>query len=96
MQKKKLGYDLGHRFGILKDSSRDVLDWAHNQFLEQNKLYLELKELVYKMDKQIRKIEKTIKKDTKKEEKQLSELEKADKKRDKECEYGKKMLKKRK
>lgn len=42
------------------------------------------------MDKQIRK----IKKETKKVEKDLTGLEKADKKRDKECSYGKKMMKK--
>lgn len=45
------------------------------------------------MDKQIRKIEKTIKKDTGKEEKALKSLEKADKKRDKVCEMGKKAMK---
>ncbi len=49
-----------------------------------------------KMDKQIRKVEKTIKKDTKKEEKELKHLEKADKKRDKVCALGKKMMKKKK
>lgn len=44
------------------------------------------------MDKQIRK----IKKEAKKEVKDLSSLEKADKKRDKVCEMGEKMMKKRK
>lgn len=48
------------------------------------------------MDKQIRGIEKTIKKDTKREESKLKKLEKADKKRDKACDYGEKMLKKKK
>ena len=41
------------------------------------------------MDKQIRKIEKEVKHA----EKDLKFLEKADKKRDKVCDYGKKMLK---
>ena len=44
------------------------------------------------MDKQIRK----IKKETKKVEKDLTGLEKADKKRDKTCEYGAKMMMKKK
>lgn len=48
------------------------------------------------MDKQIRGIEKTIKKDTAREEKKLKKLEKADKKRDKVCDYGEKMMKKKK
>lgn len=48
------------------------------------------------MDKQIRGIEKAIKKDTKREEGKLKKLEKADKKRDKVCDYGEKMLKKKK
>ena len=48
------------------------------------------------MDKQIRKIEKKIKKDTKGEEKELKHLEKEDKKRDKVCDYGKAMMKKKK
>lgn len=45
-----------------------------------------------KMDKAIKKIEKGIKKS----QKQLKSLEKADKKRDKVCDYGKKMLAKHK
>jgi len=44
------------------------------------------------MDKQIRK----IKKETKKVGKDLSHLEKEDKKRDKVCDYGAKMIKKKK
>ena len=48
------------------------------------------------MDKQIRGIEKKIKKDTKSEQKSLKKLESADKKRDKVCDYGAKMLKKNK
>lgn len=44
------------------------------------------------MDKQIKKIEK----ETKKVEKDLKHLEKEDKKRDKVCDYGEKMMKKRK
>ncbi len=47
------------------------------------------------MDKIIRGIEKKIRKDTKSEEKSLKGLEKADKKRDKVCDYGEKMLKKK-
>jgi hypothetical protein len=43
------------------------------------------------MDKQIRKIEK----DTKKVGKELKSLESADKERDKVCDYGKKMMKKK-
>lgn len=46
------------------------------------------------MDKQIRKIKKKVKKDNMSEEKELGKLEKADKKRDKECDMGKKMMKK--
>jgi hypothetical protein len=42
------------------------------------------------MDKKIRQIEKT----TQKAEKELKSLEKADKKRDKVCDYGKEMMKK--
>ena len=48
------------------------------------------------MDKKIRKIEKTIKKNTGKEEAQLKDLEKADKKRDKVCDLGKEVTKKKK
>jgi hypothetical protein len=44
------------------------------------------------MDKQIRKIEK----ETKRVGKDLKSLEKADKKRDKVCDYGAKMLRKKK
>ena len=44
------------------------------------------------MDKKIRKIEK----ETKRVEKDLKSLEKEDKKRDKVCDYGKEMMKKRK
>lgn len=44
------------------------------------------------MDKQIRKIKKSVKK----EEKDLTHLEKEDKKRDKVCDYGKEMMKKKK
>lgn len=44
------------------------------------------------MDKQIKKIEKT----TKRAAGELKHLEKADKKRDKVCEMGKKMMKKKK
>jgi len=44
------------------------------------------------MDKQIRK----IKKENKKEGKDLDKLERADKKRDKVCQYGEKMMKKKK
>lgn len=44
------------------------------------------------MDKQIRKIEKKVQGT----EKSLKSLEKADKKRDKECDYGKRMMKKKK
>jgi len=44
------------------------------------------------MDKQIRKIEKGVKHS----EKELKTLEKMDKKRDKVCDYGKKMLKEKK
>jgi hypothetical protein len=44
------------------------------------------------MDKQIRKIEKKVKGT----EKSLKSLEKADHKRDKTCEYGAKMLRKKK
>lgn len=47
------------------------------------------------MDKKIRAIEKKISKDTRSEEKSLKSLEKADKKRDKICDYGEKMLKKK-
>jgi len=43
------------------------------------------------MDKQIRKIEK----ETKRVGKDLKHLEKADKKRDKFCDYGKKMMKRK-
>ena len=46
------------------------------------------------MDKQIRKIKKTIHKDSSKEENALKSLEKADKKRDKVYDIGKKVLKK--
>jgi hypothetical protein len=48
------------------------------------------------MDQQIRKIERVIKKDTGKEEKELKKLEKADKKRDKVCAMGEKVMKKKK
>jgi len=44
------------------------------------------------MDKKIKKIEKT----TEKAEHQLKSLEKADKKRDKQCDYGKEMMQKKK
>lgn len=44
------------------------------------------------MDKKIRKIEK----ETKKELRDLKDLERMDKKRDKVCDYGKKMMKKKK
>jgi hypothetical protein len=44
------------------------------------------------MDKAIRKIEKGVKKS----EHELKDLEKADKKRDKICDYGEKMMKKKK
>lgn len=47
------------------------------------------------MDKKIRNIEKTIKKDSAKEESKLKDLEKADKARDKVCDYGEKMMKKK-
>jgi hypothetical protein len=43
------------------------------------------------MDREIRK----IKKNTKRIEKELTDLEKADKKRDPACDYGEKMLKKK-
>ena len=46
------------------------------------------------MDRQIRSIEKKIKKDTKGEEKSLKKLEKADNKRDKIVDIGKKAMKK--
>lgn len=48
------------------------------------------------MDKKIRGIEKTIKKDSSKEQKQLKSLEKADKARDKVCEIGERVMKKKK
>ncbi len=48
------------------------------------------------VDKKIRKIEKKIKKDTKGEEKELKQLEKMDKKRDKACDIGAEVLKKKK
>lgn len=48
------------------------------------------------MDKKIKKIEKTVKKDSMKEEKELKGLAKADKKRDKVCDMGEKMMKKKK
>lgn len=44
------------------------------------------------MDKKIKKIEREVKHT----EKDLRSLEKADKKRDKVCDYGKKMMKKKK
>jgi hypothetical protein len=44
------------------------------------------------MDKKIKKIEKGVSS----QQKALKDLEKADKKRDKVCDYGKKMLKKKK
>jgi len=47
------------------------------------------------MDKLIRKIEKEVPKKSKAH-KELKHLEREDKKRDKECEYGKNMLKKKK
>ena len=43
----------------------------------------------------IRGIEKKISKDSKSEGKSLKKLEKADKKRDKVCDYGEKMMKKK-
>ncbi len=48
------------------------------------------------MDKKIAKIEKDVKKDAKKEEKELSSLKKMDQKRDKVCDLGKEMMKKKK
>jgi hypothetical protein len=48
------------------------------------------------MDKLIRSIKKVIKRDTSKEEKKLSKLEKADKKRDKVCDLGAKVMKAKK
>ena len=54
------------------------------------------KEIKEEMDKKIRDIEKKIKKDKSGEEKALKDLEKADKKRDKVCDYGEKMMKKKK
>lgn len=48
------------------------------------------------MDKIIKKIGKEVKKDSAKEEKSLKGLEKADKKRDKVCSMGEKMMKKKK
>lgn len=48
------------------------------------------------MDKKIRSIQKVIKKDTKREEKELKQLEAMDKKRDKVCDLGKKVMKKKK
>ena len=47
------------------------------------------------MDKIIRKISKEVKKDAQKEVKELSHLEKADKRRDKVCELGKKKMNKK-
>ncbi len=58
---------------------------------EMNEIYKREKA----MDKIIRKIEKTVAKDTKKEEKQLKGLEKADKKRDKACDVGERVLKRK-
>lgn len=55
-----------------------------------------LKNMRKDMDKKIRSIGKKVKKDASQEEKQLKQLEKMDKKRDKVCELGKEMLKKRK
>jgi hypothetical protein len=48
------------------------------------------------MDAKIRSISKTVKKDAKKEGKQLKELESMDKKRDKVCDLGKKVMKSKK
>jgi hypothetical protein len=48
------------------------------------------------MDKKIRQVEKEIKKDSHKEESKLKELERMDKKRDKGCEMGKEVMKKKK
>jgi hypothetical protein len=77
------------------------LDWecsVHSSFIEIvnliEKFYFYLEDKT--MDKEIRNIEKTIKKDTKKEEHKLKHLEKEDKKRDKVCDYGEKMMKKKK
>jgi hypothetical protein len=47
------------------------------------------------VDKKIRRIKSDVKKDASKEEKELKELEKLDKKRDKVCDIGKEVLKKR-
>ena len=48
------------------------------------------------MDKKIKSIKKKIKKDSASEEKELGELQKMDKKRDKACDVGEKLMKKKK
>jgi len=48
------------------------------------------------MDKAIRSIEKSVKKDAAKEGKKLKKLEAADKKRDKICDLGKEVMRKKK
>jgi len=83
-------------FKVLENDIRDFGNYLDGRFHDEYDFYLNFKEFLRKMDKQIRKIERTVKKDNKKEEKQLKSLEKADKKRDKECEYGEKMMKKKK
>jgi hypothetical protein len=57
-----------------------------------DKLYKRIQE----MDKKIRTVKAEVKKSAKKEEKDLSQLQKMDKKRDKVCDYGKKMMAKKK
>lgn len=47
------------------------------------------------MDQKIKKIEKDVDKSEKKVKGELKDLEKEDKKRDKVCDYGKKMMKKK-
>lgn len=63
-----------------------------DEYLET--LLIELQEV--KMDKKIRTIKKKVKKDASSEEKELEQLEKMDKKRDKACDVGAEVLKKRK
>lgn len=63
---------------------------------QEDLLYSLVEYIIYQkgldMDKQIRKIEKKVKSEAK----DLKHLEKMDKKRDKVCDYGKKMMKKKK
>ena len=73
------------------DMIRDILYWED----EKKAAFLMAKQLFEEKEDQMDKKIKEIQKDTKKLEKKEDGLLKADKKRDKVCDYGEKMMKKK-